>query len=83
MKVKLEDFGTGWFSATVGMTENDVDTLIENLQSLKAKKFEHFVVVNNSDDEKSGLENIEFYLCTEEETSNASILGGDIKPTRK
>lgn len=82
MKIELEDYGTGWFSATVGMTENDVDTLIENLEALKAKKFEHFVVANNSNDGKSGLENIELYLSSKEEKGNASIFSGDIEPNR-
>lgn len=81
MKIELEDYGTGWFAATIYMTRNDVDTLIEKLQRLKAKQFEHFTI-NKSNNERADLESIEFYLCTEKEIDNADILGGNIEPTR-
>lgn len=82
MKVKLNDFGTGWFAVELGITESEINQLISNLQSLKEKKFDHFVLANNSDEGSQGIENIEIYLSGDNEKNNMVILGGDISPTR-
>lgn len=70
MRIELEDHDTESFSAKLGMKENEIGKFIETLKELRAKQFEHFVIVNKSDDGKSGgLENIEFYLYPEKDQS--------------
>jgi hypothetical protein len=82
MKANLNDFGTGWFALELGITSEEIDQLISSLQLLQAKKFDHFVLANNSVDDTKGVENIEVYLSAEDDKDNMVILGGDISPTR-
>lgn len=42
MKVKLEDFKTGWHGASLGFKKNEIDRLILKLERLKKNEIGHF-----------------------------------------
>lgn len=59
MQAKLENFDTGWFGLQVGLTEKDIDALINKLSILRESK-EHFHARSNFTG-AGGIGDIEFY----------------------
>ena len=59
MQVKLDDFNTGWFGLAVGLTDDDIASLIEKLGTLREHRG-HFHARSDFSGE-SGVGDIEFY----------------------
>ncbi len=80
MKLKLNDFGTGWISIELGVKTKEIDILIGRLLELKSSACDHFVIANSSSDQSAGVENVEIYLDDSNEKGNMQILSGNINP---
>ncbi|MBI5747839.1 MAG: hypothetical protein HZA00_01850 [Nitrospinae bacterium] len=81
MHIELEKFKTGWYEIFIGIQEDEIDTLIENLRLLKTNKDQHFHISSDYEGE-GGIGEIEFYVQEEDEESNMKITGLSISPNR-
>lgn len=60
MYANLEDFKTGWYGLSLGLSEDEIDNLVAALQRLKSTK-NHFHFRSNFEG-AGGLGDIEIYL---------------------
>jgi len=71
MEMTLEDFKTGWFGLQVGLTDAEIDKLLQHLSDLKKTKG-HFHI--RSDMEGSGgVGDVEFFWAKPSNKSGYSI----------
>ena len=80
MHVEIEDFKTGWYGIGIGIRENEIDILIEQLKKMKQEKTQHFHLSSEFEGD-GGIGDIEFYL-QKEGKDNMQISGFEIPPTR-
>ncbi len=71
VQAKLEDFGTGWFGLTLGLSDHDITALIERLTALRDSRG-HFHARSAFSGE-SGVGDIEFYWTEEDRSGALSI----------
>ncbi len=71
MQAKLEDFGTGWFGLTLGLSDRDITALIERLTDLRDSRG-HFHARSEFSGE-GGVGDIEFYWTEEDRSGALSI----------
>nr|WP_319490255.1 hypothetical protein [uncultured Desulfobacter sp.] len=79
MHIKLNDFKTGWYSLEMGLSEKDIDELINSLIELKRRK-SHLQIVCS--DKTPALENLEIYWAEDSEKTNSIFAGFPIEPTK-
>jgi hypothetical protein len=72
MRVDIEDFTTGWFGLTVGLTRPEIDAFIQRLIAIRDDPSGHFHFRSNYEG-SGGVGDIEFYVRSPEEPNNMSI----------
>lgn len=77
---KLIDYDTGWIGFELALKAKDIDTLIYNLQLLKADPSQHFHISSDFAGE-TGVADIEIYV-DEESSENMTLLSLPVQPTR-
>lgn len=71
MRIDLENFGTGWIGLTLGLSQKDIDELIQHLQHLRESQG-HFHLSSDFIGSE-GVGDIEVYF-DEDHEENMSIL---------
>ena len=71
MKVDLEDFATGWFGLTVGLTDEDIAVLIDKLEALRQHRGHFHARADFTG--APGIGDIEFYWAEGDSASNLVI----------
>ena len=81
MHAKTEQWKSGWFGVELGLSQHEIDRLIELLQMLKKEPDQHFHV---SSDYKgsAGIGDIMFYVQSDGEEDNMMITSKAIAPNR-
>ncbi len=80
MFVELEDFKTGWYQASIGLSKSDITLLIEQLKMLQGDPAQHFHIASDYEGD-GGIGDIEIY-ARDDDQSNMQLLGAAINPTR-
>ncbi|MEM7279924.1 MAG: hypothetical protein AAF385_17610 [Pseudomonadota bacterium] len=71
MKSNIEDFNTGWYGISLGLTESEIDDFIAVLQELKSEKT-HFHYRSDYEG-NGGIGDIEVYVREYEEPANMEL----------
>lgn len=79
MRIELDDLKNGWYEMFIGVTENDIDQIINMLTLLKKEHDQHFHILNKYEEEP-GICDIEIYYQDGEEEDNMMISGPPITP---
>ncbi|HTZ41487.1 MAG TPA: hypothetical protein VMB77_15135 [Syntrophales bacterium] len=61
MYVEIEDFKTGWYGITVGLSKAEINKLIERLEFLRDNNDQHFHIRSNYEG-IGGVGDIEIYF---------------------
>jgi hypothetical protein len=72
MNVEIEDFKTGWFGISIGMTPQDINRLIKRLESLKQHPKNHFHIFSDCEGD-GGVADIEIYLQGADQADNVTL----------
>ncbi len=67
---EMEDFGTSYYGVFLGFDPQEIDRLIECLQSLKERQIDHFHMFNLFSSDDKGIADIEISLKGENEKDN-------------
>ncbi|MCM8813162.1 MAG: hypothetical protein NC924_04410 [Candidatus Omnitrophica bacterium] len=73
MRIKLEDFKTGWYGLSIGLKKADIEKLISMLSLLLEKKDQHFHLVSADPQQNSGVYDIEIYYDNDNSPDTMSI----------
>lgn len=74
MKSSIESFGTGWYGIHIRLDKNDIDKLIDYLQTLQQDDSYHFHLYSIAmDTEPTGIADIQFARLLENDKSNMDI----------
>lgn len=79
MKATMEDWKNGWFGLRIGLSPQEIDTLIDNLSMLKTDPDQHFHMSSNYKG-KGGVGDIEISRKEADEADNMSIGGKALTP---
>ncbi|MGJ8649881.1 MAG: hypothetical protein ACSHX4_05940 [Opitutaceae bacterium] len=71
MRAEIEDFKTGWYGLTLSIKDDEIDTLMEVLRSLKQNR-KHFHLRSDYSAE-GGVGDIEISIQGSDEISNIEI----------
>jgi hypothetical protein len=79
MHSKLTDWKNGWFGLELGIAKDEIDLIIDHLNTLKKEPDQHFHL---SSDYKAqgGLGDIEIYLQAPGELNNMETFGKALAP---
>jgi hypothetical protein len=72
LHVELEDWKNGWSGVSIGIAKEEIETLIELLQMLKADPEQHFHISSDYK-ESGGIGGIEIYVKTPEQQNNMTL----------
>jgi hypothetical protein len=75
----IEDWKNGWYRLRIGLSEPEIDKLIENLKTLKQDPGQHFHLSSDGKG-KGGLGDIEISRQADNEVDNTIIFGQALLP---
>ncbi len=73
MYVDIEDLKTGWFDVGIGLKADEIDLIIQLLNSMKSDKSRHFHFASDCEG-SGGISDIEFYIQNEDQSDNMAIM---------
>ncbi len=74
MHAELEDWKNGWYGVELGLTADEIDTLIDRLRMLQAEPDQHFHLSSTYQGE-GGLGDIMIYVQDPSEPDNMEPIG--------
>lgn len=79
MIAEIEKWKEGWQGISLGLSNEEIDQLISQLQDIKKDNEQHFHITSNWEGEPS-IGDIEIYVKDKKQKDNMSILSLAIEP---
>ena len=82
MYADIEEFETGWYGIGIGISIQEIDTLIDLLQMIKSDPEQHFHISSEYKGQ-GGVGDIEVYVMEENQEHNMILMGKALGPGEK
>jgi len=79
MYVDIEDWKNDWYGISIGLKAEEIDSLIDLLQMIKADPEQHFHISSKYEGQ-GGIGDIQVYIKEEKQKDNMSLLGKALAP---
>jgi hypothetical protein len=79
MFTEIDDWKTGWYGISIGLNGQEIDSLVELLQMIKADPEQHFHLSSDFEG-NGGVGDIEIYMRDEMQKNNMALLSKAIEP---